>query len=250
MSEFSVITQSIVTINVTSSANSFGTERRFQKDLSVADLKNKLELLTGSQSANMKLELYSKDNKLLSKIDNDEVMFGSYPVDDGCRLHVVDSTIKLGEFEDLSKVEKFEMKEDDYAKRTDSVRAFKERNKMGRFAETDPEELKRKEEEKLEKELQQKTKAETMKVGDRCEVKVVGQPAKRGTVKYVGLTEFQTGYWIGVQFDEPLGKNNGSVKGKRYFKCPDKYGAFVRPENVEVGDYPEEDLGFSDEDEI
>lgn len=36
----------------------------------------------------MKLELYSKDNKLLSKIDNDEVMFGSYPVDDGCRLHV------------------------------------------------------------------------------------------------------------------------------------------------------------------
>ncbi|VDI39563.1 Hypothetical predicted protein [Mytilus galloprovincialis] len=83
-----------------------------------------------------------------------------------------------------------------------------------------------------------------------CEVKVVGQPAKRGTVKYIGLTEFQTGYWIGVQFDEPLGKNNGSVKGKRYFECPDKYGAFVRPENVEVGDYPEEDLGFSDEDEI
>lgn len=31
---------------------------------------------------------------------------------------MVDSTIKLGEFEDLSKVEKFEMKEDDYAKRT------------------------------------------------------------------------------------------------------------------------------------
>ncbi|VDI28759.1 tubulin-folding cofactor B [Mytilus galloprovincialis] len=172
MSEFSVITQSIVTINVTSSANSFGTERRFQKDLSVADLKNKLELLTGSQSANMKLELYSKDNKLLSKIDNDEVMFGSYPVDDGCRLHVVDSTIKLGEFEDLSKVEKFEMKEDDYAKRTDSVRAFKERNKMGRFAETDPEELKRKEEEKKEKELQQKTKAEAMKVGDSDELDI------------------------------------------------------------------------------
>ncbi|CAC5363510.1 TBCB [Mytilus coruscus] len=250
MSQFSVITQSTVTINVTSSANSFGTERRFQKDLSVADLKNKLELLTGSQAANMKLELYSKDNKLLSKIDNDEVMFGSFPVDDGCRLHVVDSTIKLGEFEDLSKVEKFEMKEDDYAKRTDSVRAFKERNKMGRFAEMDPEEQKRKEEEKKEKELQQKTKAETMKVGDRCEVRTPSQPAKRGTVKYVGLTEFQSGYWIGVHYDEPLGKNDGSVKGKKYFECPDKYGAFVRPENVEVGDYPEEDLGFSDEDEI
>lgn len=56
-----------------------------------------------------------------------------------------------------------------YVLSLDSVRAFKERNKMGRFAEMDPEELKRKEEEKLEKELQQKTKAETMKVGDRLE---------------------------------------------------------------------------------
>lgn len=54
-----------------------------------------------------------------------------------------------------------------YVLTLDSVRAFKERNKMGRFAETDPEELKRKEEEKKEKELQQKTKAEAMKVGDR-----------------------------------------------------------------------------------
>lgn len=36
----------------------------------------------------MKLELYSKDNKLLSKVDNDDAIFGSYPVDDGCRLHV------------------------------------------------------------------------------------------------------------------------------------------------------------------
>ena len=39
MSQFSVITQSAVTINVTSSANSFGTERNFQKDLSIAALK-------------------------------------------------------------------------------------------------------------------------------------------------------------------------------------------------------------------
>ena len=250
MSQFSVITQSAVTINVTSSANSFGTERKFQKDLSIADLKNKLELLTGSQACNMRLELYSKENKLLGKVEDDDALLGSFPVDNGCRLHVVDPTIKLGEFEDVSKVEKFEMKEDDYAKRADSVRAFKERNKMGRFAEQDPEEKKRKEEEKKQKEEAQKAKAATMKVGDRCEVRYAGQPSRRGAVKFVGETEFQSGYWIGVQYDEPCGKNDGSVKGKRYFECADKYGGFARPEYVEVGDFPEEDLGFSDEDEI
>ena len=51
-------------------------------------LQGKLELLTGATPANMKLEVYSKENKLVCKIDNDDAMFGSFPVDDGMRLHV------------------------------------------------------------------------------------------------------------------------------------------------------------------
>lgn len=70
--------------------------------------------------------------------------------------------------------------------------------------------------------------------------------------RYVGTCDgLPAGFWIGVEYDEPVGKNDGSVKGKRFFTCPDGYGGMVRPNNVTVGDFPAaDDLGFSDGDEI
>uniref|UniRef100_A0A8D0L8Z9 Tubulin folding cofactor B n=1 Tax=Sphenodon punctatus TaxID=8508 RepID=A0A8D0L8Z9_SPHPU len=208
-------------------------------------LQCKLELVVGSPASCMDLELYTADDKFVMKLDSDEALLGSYPIDDGCRIHVIDkSGARIGEYEDVSQVEKYEIPDSEYNKRADSVRSFMKRSKVGKYNE---EEMTKKGEEQEQKLTEEKALAEAISTGARCEVRMLGQPTKRGTVMYVGLAEFKPGYWVGVKYDEPLGKNDGSVNGKRYFECKPKYGVFVKPHFVIVGDFPEEDYGLDDE---
>ncbi|XP_013388106.1 kinesin-like protein KIF13B isoform X3 [Lingula anatina] len=57
-------------------------------------------------------------------------------------------------------------------------------------------------------------------------------PSKLGTVRFVGPTEFAQGPWVGVELDAAEGKNDGAVKGVRYFRCMKKHGIFVRHEKL------------------
>uniref|UniRef100_A0A8B9LIZ8 Kinesin family member 13Ba n=1 Tax=Astyanax mexicanus TaxID=7994 RepID=A0A8B9LIZ8_ASTMX len=67
-----------------------------------------------------------------------------------------------------------------------------------------------------------------LKVGES--VTVAG--SKCGTVRYIGLTDFSDGIWVGVELDSPAGKNDGSVGGRQYFHCNPGYGVLVRPDRV------------------
>lgn len=65
-----------------------------------------------------------------------------------------------------------------------------------------------------------------VRVGDRVIVSS-SRGSKAGTLRYVGVTDFATGIWAGVELDDPLGKNDGSVDGKRYFDCSPRFGLFA-----------------------
>lgn len=123
----------------------------------------------------------------------------------------------------------------------DTVLAYKQRNKMGRFApkddgsattETTPVQI-------------------NIPIDSRCEVESLDSTlSKRGIVRFVGPTKFSKGIWVGIEYDEPFGKNDGSVQGERYFSCRANYGVFVQPDKVKVGDYPVEELGLEDDEEM
>ena len=40
-----------------------------------------------------------------------------------------------------------------------------------------------------------------------------------GWIRFLGTTKFAEGDWVGVELEEPRGKNDGSVKDQRYFTC-------------------------------
>lgn len=50
---------------------------------------------------------------------------------------------------------------------------------------------------------------------------------KQGALRYYGRTNFAQGYWCGVELDEPVGKNNGTVNGVVYFTCKPNHGIFA-----------------------
>ena len=81
----------------------------------------------------------------------------------------------------------------------DTVLAYKQRNKVGRFAppaqppETPPQ--------------------FSIPIGSRCQVETSEAGLnKRGTVRFFGKTKFakDDSVWVGIKYDEPMGKNDGS----------------------------------------
>uniref|UniRef100_A0A8C3TJ56 CAP-Gly domain containing linker protein 1 n=1 Tax=Chelydra serpentina TaxID=8475 RepID=A0A8C3TJ56_CHESE len=55
---------------------------------------------------------------------------------------------------------------------------------------------------------------------------------KPGFIQFLGETQFAPGQWAGIVLDEPIGKNDGSVAGVRYFQCESSRGIFTRPSKL------------------
>ncbi|KAF5535772.1 tubulin specific chaperone cofactor B [Fusarium phyllophilum] len=241
------------------------SERRITPSWSISQLKGKLETVTGVPPSCQRLSLKPTAGAEAIAIEapnEDDTHLSNFPLAPYAELHVPRSMLftgaelapeKCGEggrageavgvellrminLNDTAGVDKYVMPEEEYEKKTDSVLAWKKAQKLGRFDPDAPSH----EETKLQA-LDREVATRGIAVGRRC--RVGGEDTRRGVIQYVGeVKEIPGGLgsWVGVQLDEPVGKNDGSIAGTRYWGEPSelKHGVFVRPERVEVGDFP------------
>lgn len=221
---------SVVNLFIHSPSTLVSAERRLPSTIPLSDLKYRLEPITGVPPSNQILEIHSsrtdheqqaslpgsgpfpsstRSTLILDVPQNstlEERSLEELGVVDGMGLKVLDTRPKelIQTYTDESLVEKYVMDDTTYASRQDTVLAFKQRNKLGRF---DP-----------AKDANSSTTSEDtplpndMVKGARCQVDLSGSGnnKRKGTVRHTGGTKFAPGTWIGVEYDEPVGKNDGS----------------------------------------
>jgi len=67
----------------------------------------------------------------------------------------------------------------------------------------------------------------------RIDDRIILQDKRSGTVRYIGFVKFSRGEWYGITLDDSFtGKNDGEVRGKRYFKCAKNKGIFVKKDKI------------------
>eukprot|EP01139_Manchomonas_bermudensis_P021855 Amastigsp_a685359_13.p1 type:complete len:230 gc:universal Amastigsp_a685359_13:51-740(+) len=226
----------VVTLLVQMSAGGMATERRFARGTSIGELKERLALVAGASPTEMKLSVLNARNELVALLDDDMRLLDSYPLENFMTLFVdVSASAMVRQLGDVSQVEKFELADEEYDRRENSFRKFRQNNPQ-LFAEAD----------RAAHAEDGADAAAAIQVGMRAETSDDPAEPRRGTVAFVGKVDFAPGYWVGVALDEPLGKHDGEVKGRRYFACPDGHGVFKKAALVAVGDYPEIDP-FADE---
>jgi tubulin-specific chaperone B len=232
-------------------------ELRLSRSMPIEQLKDKLYAHTGTRPAFMRVLLLHGGAPPAVPLAEDARPLGYYsPAAFGDTLRVVDddphSASKGGWLEDVGLVEKFALSDEEYRKRPGNYLEYKEKMREKDPNWTMTRALAAKRGENLPGVV-----VDGVDAAERCEVEVgarveVRPGGKRGVVRFVGkaLKGLPEGWWLGVEYDEPVGKNDGEIKGVRYFQCGKGYGGMVRPSNAAVGDFPPVNDFGTDEDEI
>ncbi|CAI5755555.1 unnamed protein product [Candida verbasci] len=235
-------------INIFITSDLTSSERRISPQWNLRYLKEKLRTITGIEPDSQIIKYfpnqYSNEFNEIKSDNDEELLLSQLNLKSMSRIHVEDlNPDSISHQLSNDNVKEYKYTEEEYKTRSNSVLNWKQSNKLGRF---DPEY----EEILRQTQLENEEKISKMSIGDRCRIiNIEGE--RRGCIKFIGRIEYLDkgeNYWIGIEFDEPVGKNSGYMGGKKLFDCKPNHGSVVKPKQVEVGDFPELDP-FDDDDE-
>lgn len=116
---------SVLTVSINSNLSEYPTEKRYDKNIIISELKKKLELITGANHLTMKIHL-QLDDKQSVELSNDSETLGHY-VD---QLDCKDVILKLIVNDDQNSnilsgdTPKYTIPEEKYQSRSDTARNF------------------------------------------------------------------------------------------------------------------------------
>ncbi|EGG22309.1 tubulin folding cofactor B [Cavenderia fasciculata] len=205
--------------------------KNFPIDTTITSLKEKLHRIVGTDPKYMNLQL-RENNKTTVLVDNDGFQDGSLTLNhiphllEGVNLNIhiidVDPNNYVASLQDIDSQPSTKMTDEEYDKREGTYRKWKQEQEQKQPS-TTTQPSSTTDDNSIE--------PSWLKIGDKCQVK---SDLRTGTIAYIGLVNDTVGYWVGLHLDLPLGKNDGTLKGKKYFDSIDKYGAFVRASNLNV----------------
>ena len=104
-------------------------EIRFDTGKTIRQVKEQLERKFGTAADGMKLELRDTKDQPVVEMADDLQTLAHYQPQNNYTIHVIDESgsTAMGEFEDVSKVEKYKISDENYAKRGGNFRDFKKK---------------------------------------------------------------------------------------------------------------------------
>lgn len=218
-------------------------ECKFAENEPLSSVKDQIYKMTGTMPQHQVLRLRVSDDRVIDLGDSSSSL-SDYNARDGMELLVDDtnplSIAREAGLSDLSQIEKYVMSDEVYDKLDGTVRQY-----LREKFKNDPEYRKQVLDAHRQRRKEVAMEAEALEkigVGMRCRL----SGDRRGEVAFVGpVPSLGKGHFVGITLDEPVGDSDGTHGGTKYFNAQMKYGAFVKPLFVEVGDFPELGLDSS-----
>lgn len=226
--------------------NKVWKEIKLNKFDTIENIKNKIYIHTGTPVSDMKLYAYDYSNVEQTQVflgDNHRCL-NDYNVQDTYIIYIhanegnpSNSIYNIDDEEILKNMKdfKYQISEDAYNKRQNSMRNFLKQLRKKKAEET----VMTQSSTEANSITENATKIydqEMYKIGNRCRVKMGD---RRGILKFIGNLKNKTEIFVGVDLDEPLGNSDGTYQKQFLFECKgDKYGYLGNINSIEIGDFP------------